>query len=149
MPSEDDCSLLSNICVGCEWLATELTSRKKTLILDCRSSMDFSECHIRDAINFSIPTIMLRRLNSGKIDLVSTVKCPDLKQKIIDAYENSVFVLYGDKSQDKLKTTKFMSDTMTVLANRLLRDGCEVRCLNGEFVLNFLSRIAIVFALLR
>lgn len=136
MPAEDESSLLSNICVGCEWLATELSSSNKCqlLILDCRSSMDFSDCHIRDAVNFSIPTIMLRRLAAGKIDLLSTVKCTDLRQQIVNAYKQSAFVLYGNESLDNRKIAMSMSDTMTVLAKRLLKDGCKVHCLNGEFV---------------
>jgi len=134
MPAEDDSSVLSNICVGCEWLATELSSSNKCqlLILDCRSSMDFSECHIRDAVNFSIPTIMLRRLAAGKIDLASTVKCTDLREQIVNAYKQSVFVLYGDECLDDRKTTSSVSDTMIVLAKRLLKDGCKVHCLNGK-----------------
>lgn len=133
MPAEDDPSLLSNIRVGCEWLAAELSSSNKCqmLILDCRSSMNFSECHIRDAVNFSIPTIMLRRLAAGKIDLASTVKCTDLREQIVNAYKQSAFVLYGDECLDNRKTSS-APDTMIVLAKRLLKDGCRVHCLNGE-----------------
>lgn len=135
MPAEDDSSVLSNICVGREWLATELSSSNKCqlLILDCRSSMDFSECHIRDAVNFSIPTIMLRRLAAGKIDLASTVKCTDLREQIVNAYKERAFVLYGDERLDDRKTTSPVSDTMIVLAKRLLKDGCKVHCLNESF----------------
>lgn len=135
MPAESDSSLLSNICVGCEWLATELSSSNKCqmLILDCRSSIDFTDCHIRDAVNFSIPTIMLRRLAAGKIDLVSTVKCTDLREQIVSAYEQSAFVLYSDECLSDGKTTSSVSDTMVVLAKRLLKDGCKVHCLSESF----------------
>lgn len=135
MPAEDDSSLLANICVGCDWLATELSSSNKCqmLILDCRSSMDFSDCHIRDAVNFSIPTIMLRRLAAGKIDLASTVRCSDLREQIVNAYKQNAFVLYGDECLNDRKTTSSVSDTMIVLAKRLLKDGCKVHCLNGKF----------------
>jgi len=137
MPAEDDSSLLSNICVGCEWLATELSSSTKCqmLILDCRSSLDFSKCHIRDAVNFSIPTIMLRRLAAGKIDLASTVKCTDLREQIVNAYQQSAFVLYGDECLDNRRANSSVSDSMIVLAKRLLKDGCKVHCLNGELIL--------------
>lgn len=134
MPAEDDSSLLEKICVGCEWLATELSSSNKCLILDCRSSMDFSDCHVRDAVNFSIPTIMLRRLAAGKIDLASTVKCTDLRKQIVNAYQQSAFVLYGDECLNNRKTTSSISDTMIVLAKRMLKDGCKVHCLNGKFL---------------
>lgn len=142
MPAEDDSCLLSNICVSCGWLAAELSSSNKCqmLILDCRSSMDFSDCHIRDAVNFSIPTIMLRRLAAGKIDLASTVKCTDLREQIVNAYKQSAFVLYGDECLGDRKTTSSVSDTMVVLAKRLLKDGCKVHCLNGKlFTLDFVE----------
>lgn len=99
--------------------------------------MDFSDCHVRDAVNFSIPTIMLRRLAAGKIDLASTVKCTDLREQIVNAYKHSAFVLYGDECLDDRKTTASVLDTMTVLAKRLLQDGCKVHCLNGEFLFFF------------
>lgn len=135
MPAEDDSSLLSNIRVGCEWLAAELSSSNKCqmLILDCRTSINFSDCHIRDAVNFNIPTIMLRRLAAGKIDLASTVKCTDLRQQIVNAYKQSAFVLYGDVCLNNRQTSS-VPDTMVVLAKRLLKDGCKVHCLNGECV---------------
>lgn len=134
MPAEDDSSLLSDICIGCDWLAAELSSSNKShmLILDCRSSMDFSDCHIRDAVNFSIPTIMLRRLAAGKIDLASTVKCSDLREQIVSAYKQSIFILYGDECLKDRKNNSPESDTMIVLAKRLLKDGCKVHCLNGK-----------------
>lgn len=88
-----------------EWLQTELRSisassslrdAKDLIILDCRSSHEFSECHIRSAVNFSIPSIMLRRLAAGKIDLLSTIKSPELKERINNGYKVSLFVLYND-----------------------------------------------------
>ncbi|XP_013108422.1 dual specificity protein phosphatase Mpk3 [Stomoxys calcitrans] len=88
-----------------EWLQSELRSisassslrdAKDLIILDCRSSNEFSECHIRSAVNFSIPSIMLRRLAAGKIDLLSTIKSPELKERIHNGYKVSLFVLYND-----------------------------------------------------
>ncbi|KNC28567.1 Dual specificity protein phosphatase Mpk3 [Lucilia cuprina] len=88
-----------------EWLQSELRTvsgssslrdAKDLIILDCRSSNEFSECHIRSAVNFSIPSIMLRRLAAGKIDLLSTIKSPDLKERIQNGYKVSLFVLYNE-----------------------------------------------------
>ncbi|XP_065359172.1 dual specificity protein phosphatase Mpk3 [Calliphora vicina] len=88
-----------------EWLQSELRTvsgcsslrdAKDLIILDCRSSNEFGECHIRSAVNFSIPSIMLRRLAAGKIDLLSTIKSPDLKERIQNGYKVSLFVLYND-----------------------------------------------------
>lgn len=86
--------------VTMQWLQAELRTASETLIvLDCRSTNEFQEGHIRSAVNFSIPSIMLRRLAAGKIDLQSTIKCRDLKQRIERAYNASnggIFVLYND-----------------------------------------------------
>lgn len=80
-----------------EWLQSELRSPTKSLIvLDCRSSNEFQEGHIRSAVNFSIPSLILKRLASGKIDVTSTIKCRDLKQRIQNAYNDSLFVLYNE-----------------------------------------------------
>lgn len=85
--------------VSKEWLQSELRSPTKSLIvLDCRSSNEFQEGHIRSAVNFSIPSLILKRLATGKIDLTSTIKCRDLKQRIQSAYTDSLFVLYNDVS---------------------------------------------------
>lgn len=83
--------------VSKEWLQSELRSPTKSLIvLDCRSSNEFQEGHIRSAVNFSIPSLILKRLATGKINLTSTIKCRDLKQRIQNAYNESMFVLYND-----------------------------------------------------
>ena len=118
-----------------EWLQSELRSATTNLIiLDCRSSNEYQEGHIRSAVNFSIPSIMLRRLAAGKIDLTSTIKCRDLKQRIQSAYNDSIFILYNDNSE--LTTTSTTSDatTINVLHRRLKQGGCHVICLIGKII---------------
>lgn len=75
MPAEDDreqqCAALalSEVYIDREWLIKELLlDKNRIIILDCRSSNEFGESHVRNAVNFSIPSIMLRRLAAGKID---------------------------------------------------------------------------------
>lgn len=101
---------------------------KNIVILDCRSSNEYGESHIREAVNFSIPSIMLRRLAAGKIDLASTIKCRELKQKICNTYKENLFILYNDLSA----VQHFQSDTvLNVVLRRLSQDGCRVACLEG------------------
>lgn len=130
--------------VSKEWLQSELRSATKNLIiLDCRSSNEFLEGHIRLAVNFSIPSIMLRRIAAGKIDLTSTIKCRDLKQRIQNAYTDSIFILYNDctdVSSSAACTANNNSDatTINVLHRRLKQDGCRSFCLEGkQIILNF------------
>lgn len=122
MPSDSD----SPQWVSRDWLLRELRQDAARLVtLDCRSSHDFAESHIRHAVNFSIPSIMLRRLGAGKIDLASTIKCRDLRERITSAYKDSVFVVYADDTP--------AVDTLQVVARRLKQDGCQVVCLEGGF----------------
>lgn len=119
-----DCELITK-----EWLLTKLRSSVgKLVILDCRSSNEYGESHIRDAVNFSIPSIMLRRLAAGKIDLISTIKCRELKAKISSAYKENLFVLYNDLADLQLSQN---DSTVAVLFRRLTQDGCRVVCLEG------------------
>lgn len=82
---------------------------------------------------------MLRRLAAGKIDLMSTIKCPELKAKIKNAYKENVFVVYGgfnvteQHTRTQQQSASFTaSDTLHVLAKHLVQDGCQVACLEGK-----------------
>lgn len=149
MPSEDDSErgTIMALCVSNEWLFQKLRSDPSSLvILDCRSSNEYGESHIRHAVNFSIPSIMLRRLAGGKIDLMSTIKSRELKAKIMNAYKENDFVVYGDfnvteqQVRPQQQPASFTaSDTLNVLAKRLAQDGCRVNCLEGKqrFLINW------------
>ncbi|XP_022905241.1 dual specificity protein phosphatase Mpk3 [Onthophagus taurus] len=116
-------------CVTSEWLLLQLREidQKFLVILDCRSSNEYGESHIRDAVNFSIPSIMLRRLATGKIDLVSTIKSRELKNKICSTYKENLFVLYNDDYQ------QYTDSVVSVLLRRLTQDGCRVVYLKDGF----------------
>lgn len=135
MPTSPECDydIVSN-----EGLLSLLRNEsKKIVILDCRSSIEYGDCHIREAVNFSIPSIMLRRLAAGKIDLASTIKCRDLKQKICSTYKENLFILYNDLSG----VQQHQADSvLNVLLRRLTQDGCRVVCLKGLSIFhNFLN----------
>lgn len=115
--------------VSNEWLQSELRSgvaSRDLIVLDCRSSQDYSTGHVRSAANFSIPSIMLRRLAAGKIELTAAIKCRDLK--------NSQFVLYNDGQQVPVSTKSPFnaSDVISVLYRRLKEDDCRVAFLRGK-----------------
>ncbi|KAH8261610.1 hypothetical protein KR044_012286 [Drosophila immigrans] len=129
-----------------EWLQSELRTSydaKELIILDCRGSQEFSESHIRSAVNFSIPSIMLRRFAAGKIDLASTIKSPELKVRIQMGYNVSLFILYNDvgvsgcqqQAQDVAGAMFGNGNdaTINVLHRRLKQDGCRVVSLQDGF----------------
>ncbi|KAG8240382.1 hypothetical protein J437_LFUL002523, partial [Ladona fulva] len=138
MPSEDKSDRImttdgTELSVSAGWLLQELRSNSTCsglVILDCRSSNEYVESHIRHAVNFSIPSIMLRRLAAGKIDLLSTIKCRELKSKIMSAYKENVFVVYSDMEQTSGVSP---ADTLQILSRRLQQDGCHVVYLEGGF----------------
>lgn len=100
--------------VSKEWLQSELRAPTKSLILlDCRSSNEFQEGHIRSAVNFSIPSLILKRLATGKIDVTSTIKSRDLKQRIQNAYNTSWFILYNETTPITGATASSSSTTTT------------------------------------
>lgn len=121
-----------------EQLHSELRkSHKNFIILDCRSSNEFAESHIRTAVNFSIPSIMLRRFAAGKIDITSTIKCRDLKERILSCYKESTFVLYNNSNDVVINDPGYNNTTndttINVLHRKLKQDGCRVVCLEGGY----------------
>lgn len=146
--------------VSKEWLQSQLRAPTKSLIvLDCRSSNEYLECHIRSAVNFSIPSLILKRLSTGKIDLMSTIKCRDLKQRIQTAYTDSIFILYNeacmttredaqssmivagsssnialDQSPAIQCDSSMEANTISILHRRLKQDGCNVYWLKGKYI---------------
>ncbi|KAJ2939615.1 hypothetical protein O0L34_g14332 [Tuta absoluta] len=125
MPTDSECEC---DVVSKEWLLAKLRSDERdTLLIDCRGSNEYSVSHIRSAVNFSIPSIMLRRLAAGKIELSSTVQCAELKARLAACRARGTFVLYGDGARPEPDSVH------GVLLRRLKQDGVHVVCLEGDF----------------
>lgn len=129
--SEFECDMVSK-----EWLLTKLRSDDRdTMLIDTRSSNEYSICHIRSAVNFSIPSIMLRRLAAGKIELSSTVQCKELKARIATCCARGTFVLYGEG------TLRDPDSVHGILLKRLKQDGVQVVNLEGQYFIQFLYQL--------
>lgn len=127
--SECECDLVSK-----EWLLAKLRSDERdTILIDCRGSNEYAVSHIRSAVNFSIPSIMLRRLAAGKIELVSTVQCKELKARIGHCRTRGTFVLYGDGAP------RDPDSVHGILLKRLKQDGVQVVCLEGKTIFVYLQ----------
>ncbi|XP_047986121.1 dual specificity protein phosphatase Mpk3-like isoform X2 [Leguminivora glycinivorella] len=125
MPTDSECECET---VSKEWLLAKLRSDERdTVLIDCRGSNEYAVSHIRSAVNFSIPSIMLRRLAAGKIELASTVQCKELKARIVACRARGTFVLYGDGAPRDPDTVH------GILLRRLKQDGVQVVCLQGDF----------------
>lgn len=122
--------------VSAEWLFAELRSHEnsnKLLILDCRAHADFADNRIRGSVPLAIPSIMLRRLAAGKVDLLATIRCLELRTRVemfLYGEEDSrgTFVLVGDSTEP----AGHQGETIQVLARRLRSGGGSVATLIGE-----------------
>lgn len=131
--------------LGPEWLFKELRSQEgpsKLLILDCRAHSDFSDAHIRGSVPLAIPSIMLRRLAAGKVDLLSTIRCLDLRNRVEvflcgDECSRGTFVLIGDSSDP----AGHQGETIQVLSRRLRSSGGNVAILIGEKQIIFMRNL--------
>ncbi|XP_012286020.1 dual specificity protein phosphatase Mpk3 [Orussus abietinus] len=123
--------------VGPEWLFGELRSPggvDKLLILDCRPNSEFSEAHVRGSVPLAIPCIMLRRLAAGKVDLLSTIRCLELRTRVEmflcgDEERRGTFVLIGDSTEPP----GHQGETILALSRRLRSSGGRVATLVGGF----------------
>ncbi|XP_052844995.1 dual specificity protein phosphatase Mpk3 [Drosophila gunungcola] len=122
-----------------EWLQSQLRSldSKELILLDCRGSHEYSESHIRGAVNLCIPSIVLRRLANGKIDLASTIKSPELKERIQTGYKLCWFILYNGEGvvgpNPEIASAIPMDSIISTLHRRLKQDGCRVVALQDGF----------------
>ncbi|KAK0167217.1 hypothetical protein PV327_004646 [Microctonus hyperodae] len=123
--------------IEAEWLFTELRSQNgpdKLLILDCRGHSEFLDAHIRGSVPLAIPSIMLRRLAAGKVDLLATIRCLELRNRVEvflygDDDSRGTFVLIGDTTEP----AGHQGETIQVLSRRLRCCGGYVATLNGGF----------------
>uniref|UniRef100_W8ADW6 protein-tyrosine-phosphatase n=2 Tax=Ceratitis capitata TaxID=7213 RepID=W8ADW6_CERCA len=93
---------------------------------------------------------MLRRLANGKIDLLSTIKSADLKERIQNGYKVSLFILYNDVGMQEQSAAGaaatstcgsggggvgevVAADAINILYRRLKQDGCRVAVLQDGF----------------
>ncbi|KAK0078382.1 hypothetical protein PV325_002559 [Microctonus aethiopoides] len=123
--------------IEAEWLFTELRSQNgpdKLLILDCRGHSEFLDAHIRGSVPLAIPSIMLRRLAAGKVDLLATIRCLELRNRVEvflygDDDSRGTFVLIGDTTEP----AGHQGETIQVLSRRLRCCGGYVATLSGGF----------------
>ncbi|XP_015115180.1 dual specificity protein phosphatase Mpk3 [Diachasma alloeum] len=123
--------------VRAEWLFRELRAQggpERLLILDCRGHLDFLEAHVRGSVPLAIPSIMLRRLAAGKVDLLATIRCIELRNRVEaflygDDDNRGTFILVGDNTDP----AGHQGETIQVLSRRLRNCGGCVATLIGGF----------------
>jgi dual specificity MAP kinase phosphatase len=123
-------------CCSPERLREEIRNNGKVLILDCRSQSDYARCHIRPAINISLPSLMQKRLKRGNLNISSVIQNNEAKERFSRAYLTHQIVLYDECSTDLNANP---SAVLALLVKKLRQDGCNVAFLIGRFTNHFIS----------
>jgi len=88
-------------CISSEKLIQFLEEKKKVLLVDLRSFMNYSQCHLESSINISIPSTLLKRDNFSLSKLESVITCSQSRQKFKE--REGVDVILYDNDCDKSK----------------------------------------------
>lgn len=81
-------------------LTDRLKAGETILLLDCRSQTEYTRCHIRGAINVSLPSLMLRRLKKGNLKMSCIIQNNEAKEKFTKLWKTHDIVLYDDNTTD-------------------------------------------------
>lgn len=125
--SEMECGVLKRL------LKEDGTAR--CLLLDCRSFLAFSSCHIRSAVNVRCNTIVRRRAK-GSVSLDQILSGDEeVKCRLISGLYSAV-ILYDERTPDAASLKE--DSTIALVFNALGRDtfNTEVYFLKGEEILS-------------
>lgn len=133
MPSRESVSIMScdtTDCCSPERLRDEVRNNGKVILLDCRPQVDFCRAHIRGAINVTLPTLMIKRLKRGSLNVTSVIQNNEAKERFTKLCKSHVIVLYDDCSTDLNANP---SSVLTLLVKKLRQDDYKVSFLIGGF----------------
>ena len=68
--------------ISCSWLAKELESEARLLLVDTRPSAQHGAKHIKTSENINFSSIILRRLMKGVVQLNSMISSKELEKKL-------------------------------------------------------------------
>ena len=116
--------------VEASFLCEALRQADDILVLDCRGADDYGACHIRAAVSVGLPSLMLRRLTSGKLSLPQVVRhlSADGGDRVPRLHQCVPIVLYDHAHASSPNTPTLM----TILCKKFNQEGCVAHCLAGE-----------------
>lgn len=109
-------------------LAEDVRVTKSMLILDCRPQTDFARSHIKGAISVFLPSLMLRRLKAGKLNLSCIIQNNEAKDKFNRSWKTHPVVLYDDSKSEPTATS-----VVGLLAKKFKQEGASPLMLTGGF----------------
>lgn len=103
---------------------------EEILMLDCRGADDYRAGHIRGAVSVGLPSLMLRRLASGKLSLPQVVRhlAADGGDRLARLHQCVPIVLYDHAHA----SNPLMPTLMTILCRKFNQEGCIAHCLSGK-----------------
>jgi len=105
-------------------------SPKSLLVIDCRCSSEFARSHIRGAINIILPSLMLKRLKRGNLNIASVIQNNEAKEKFTKNFKTATIVLYDECSTDLNANP---SSVISLLLKKIKQDGSKASFLLGGF----------------
>lgn len=105
-------------------------SDKSLLLIDCRSQSEYSRAHVRGAINITLPSLMLKRLKRGNLNISSVIQNNEAKERFTKSSKSASVVLYDECSTDLNSNP---SAVINLLVKKLRQDGCHASFLLGGF----------------
>ncbi|GFR88912.1 dual specificity protein phosphatase [Elysia marginata] len=112
-------------------LRDEMSKTDKSLLLiDCRSQSEYTRAHVRGAINISLPSLMLKRLKRGNLNISSVIQNNEAKERFTKSSKSASVVLYDECSTDLNSNP---SAVINLLVKKLRQDGCRASFLLGGF----------------
>lgn len=137
-----EADIMSNIELGdyCtpDRLRDEISKNaKNVIIIDCRPQSEFSRAHVRGAINITLPTLMLKRLKRGNLNVSSIIQNNEAKERFSKYSKTASIILYDDCSTELNANP---SSVINLLVKKLRQDGCRSSFLLGKFFFNTLTK---------
>lgn len=100
------------------------------LVIDCRPQSEYSRSHIRGAINIILPTLMLKRLKRGNLNIASVIQNNEAKERFTKNFKSATIVLYDECSTDLHANP---SSVINLLLKKMKQDGSRTTFLLGGF----------------
>ena len=123
-------NMSSDNTLSAEILAEDVKGHRGMLILDCRSQPDFTRSHVKGAISIFLPSLMLRRLKSGKLNVGCIIQNNEAKDKFNRQWKTQTIILYDEKPDP---ATASPTSVIGLLYKKLKQDGAKVVFLQGLY----------------
>lgn len=120
----------SDNTITAETLVEDIKGHRGMLILDCRSQADFTRSHIKGAISIFLPSLMLRRLKAGKLNVGCIIQNNEAKDKFNRSWRTQTIVLYDEKPEP---ATASPTSVIGLLYKKLKQDSAKAVFLQGLY----------------